>query len=607
MKELSKETFGQTPVYFCNALVNALNKEDKPVKHKRFTFVLVAAVLIFALACTALAMGLNNSARYTAIKIARDTIMKEYGITTDTLAFFDQSVTTGDGAWTVVFSPVKFNFDAIGQYTVRVEDGKASVASWTHDGVDAAVYASGQLDAVVWGPVQLEAVLEIERAYRANQTTMNRENTGEWTLEDVAAMDQIYAEASAMGIDVWVMHVAPTAGDISQDDAYEMAKEAVVQKYGISKEALAKYDYYVEYLKYQNDEEPKYRFYMTKKHENDKQENILVSISSPSGTVNECYWLSDPEFRTLPAGSLVGYEDAVREFVEEKAFASQSVANKAEISKRIIEAGYGAYIEDRQYGIPGDMDITEQDALKVVNEAMRTTFGFTGETLAFFSHTQSFLEMDNQSVWVITYGPEQDNNWLIEWRDKLGTYEVVLAADTGEIEQITWSLQDTRGNTKYTEHTWGQSQAFDAIMLQYLMQIYNTSKPVLQKYDEMFKETLAVPDWTMEELAEYDQRFRDAGFDVNIYRHGLPDQKSIPVDEAIQIVRKALSDEFGITKTRFELAYIQTEYWIIDPIQPEWRIRCFFMDDGRQDDYGVSVNAYTGEVMSIGYIGMGNG
>lgn len=607
MKELSKEIFGETPAYFNNALVNALNKEEKPVKHKRFTFVLIAAVLIFALACTALAVGLNRNAKYEAMKIARDTLMTRYGITNDTIAFFESDITTEDGAFSIVFHAVKFNFDAIGEYVVRIKDGEEVAASWTHDDVDPSVYASGQLDAAVWGPVQLEAALAVERAYRANQAAINQEHAGEWTLEELAAMDQVYADASSLGIDIWVMRVAPSADDITKADAYDMAKEAIIQKYGVTMETLEKYDYSFEYLKYQSNEEPTYRFYITLEHGNANQEFFIVSISSPSGTVVECDWLVDPKYRTLPTGSLVAYEDAIREFVKDKALAEQTVASQADISKRIIEAGYGKYLDGKQYILPGDSDITEQDALEAAKAAMFDTYGFTDETLSLFASSQSFQLLNQQPAWVIVYNPTRDNKWLIEWYDKLGTYEVILVADTGEINQISWSLQEERGSIEYTEHTWGQSQAFDATMLHYLQQIYDESKLVLQKYEEMFEETLTVPSWTMEELAAYDQLFRDAGFDATRYRHGLPDQKAIPLEEAIQIAMRALKEEYSVTDIQFEGAYMETEYWVAEPDQPTWRIRYFIMDDGRQDDYGVLVNAYTGEIVNIGYTGMGNG
>ncbi len=603
MKALdNRSLYGEMPQSVQTVVANALQTEvnEMAFRKKRAVATLLAALVLIALACTALAITLGRT-QYDAAKAARKAVMEQYGLTPETITLFEEEKSEENGVWTVVFRPWKYNPDAIGTYTVTVEEGKEPVAAWTHDGT--AVTGEG-LDANVWGPSQLEEVLALERAhYAPGEEFADPYDIFDW-LEKAAKRDQMLIDA---GLDVFVVNLLPGPDDIPPEEAIATAKRAIREKYGISEESLAQWEIHMMFLKYQDKDEPVYR--ISSGAVQDNTGSLDVWLYSPSGKIGHCVWSVEPEYRTLPDGSLKGYEEAVKEFIKEGAFAVRPPAEKAEIAARIVEAGYGEYLEGMTYAAPGAEDLGEADALAAAAKALESAYGFTDETLKLFETTASLLLEDGERIWRVAYKPPRDEGILMQHgrygNDMVGEYSVTLAANDGAVKQTFWSLEAERGDTVYTESTWGQAPAYDARILSWLLKLDEARAAIAAQYGNE-QDDLATP-WPLEAAAAHDQLFRDAGFDPDVYPNGLPGEGDIPLEEALAAVKQALKDEFQFTDERLKESTYVPSFFVNDPEKPVWCVTIYRIVDGYQDTHVVWVDARTGEIVNTAYMAVGNG
>lgn len=137
-------------------VLRAVEKEEKTMKRFSRTIILVAAILCISL--TAFAAERMFSARMDAVKLAEKALEDTYGVTVSMQgSFFGRSVEEKqDGSAIVTYSGIDFLHEALGEYTVVVQDGKAS-ASWSHDGED----TQGLFEANAWGAEQLAEMLRL--------------------------------------------------------------------------------------------------------------------------------------------------------------------------------------------------------------------------------------------------------------------------------------------------------------------------------------------------------------------------------------------------------------------------------------------------------------
>lgn len=573
------------------------------MKRKGFTTILVMALIIVILAATALAVGLSRSPRHSAAVIAREAIMEKYGITLDTIGLLYSSVNGDDQAATVTFSPIKYNNEAIGTYTVTVKDGKAAGVTWSNDDVDPALYASGTLDAPAWGQKQLEKVQEIDRAYYTSQAGTDWLETQRWTLEQWAEHDKILAEADALGLNVWMRRIAPGADDIQEADALQMAKDAILKKYGATEDELAKLTVIRSFIKYDEKDEPEYRFgfgVVLSEDPGTVRTHYMVEIASPSGKVLACMSYVPPEERTLPEGSLAPYEKAVEEYIKQGAFDLLSPAEKAALAARIVEAKLPGYRTYELYAAPEAGDLPEAEILTLADKAMADTFGVTDEGLTLFESRLSLLRNDEERVWLVTYTPNEKPKryWLEE---KLGSYTVSLAANTGEVLDTNWASPGQNAGKTYTQSTWGEAKAYDAGMLPWIVSLLDAVEPYRVEIDR----AVLVDDASLELYAAHDQLFRDNGFSALQFSYGVPGEGDLTEEAAAEIARQVLREEYQLTDAVIESCILRTMYYVYDT-DPMWEFQLFFTD-GRQDYYIVRMDAKTGVILYTDYAATGNG
>lgn len=204
--------------------------EDKPTHARPKRMVWLAAALILVLAAAvAVAAGLTRSAKYDAKLLAHQALEEKYGFTRDMDSFFTCSVEEADGQTVVTY---RANADIgdfawkLGDYTVTIRDGKAE-ASWSNDGEA----VGGDFSSDVWDTALLARGIERRKAgeewYEITGETLE-------TGESLSGAEKTTPEVSAAGESA----VQPDEGMLAEQEALDLARQALASDGGISAEAL---------------------------------------------------------------------------------------------------------------------------------------------------------------------------------------------------------------------------------------------------------------------------------------------------------------------------------------------------------------------------------
>lgn len=204
--------------------------EDKSMRARPKRMVWLAAALVLVLAAAvAVAAGLTRSAKYDAKLLAHDALEEKYGFTRDMDSFFTCSVEEADGQTVVTY---RANADIgdfawkLGDYTVTIRDGKAE-ASWSNDGEA----VSGDFSSDVWDTALLARGIERRKAgeewYEITGETLE-------TGESLSGAEKTTPEVSAAGESA----VQPDEGMLAEQEALDLARQALEGDGGISAEAL---------------------------------------------------------------------------------------------------------------------------------------------------------------------------------------------------------------------------------------------------------------------------------------------------------------------------------------------------------------------------------
>lgn len=589
------------------AMLNAVadREEEKPMKRKSLTTILIMALITVLLTATALAMSLNRSGRSAATKAANEAVMQSYGLTMETLGAFRQEVEEKDGVWIITYSPVKFNLEAMGAYSVTIgKDGMAE-ASWTHDGQP---LEGGGLDAPIWGQTQLEQVLAVDREHFASSGSIDWDDRENWTIEARAAMDKVLVDS---GVTETVVHVAPGPEDIQEEEALAMAKDAIMKTYGILEKEFEAYEVsFLTFTKSGWEDEPAYSVSLEHRELREETEygelplsSFWVRMFSPSGEIAACFWQVEPEYQTLPEGALEGYDQAVKEYVENGAFGLLTAGEKAEVAARITEAGYGKYLGGKEYVTPQDGDITQEEAVKAAGEALEAAYGVSGSMLDLFDQTASLLMKNGAPTWTVEYVPIMDNDVppFEGFAKKIGEYRVLVSPKDGTAT-ATWTKDGVKPDADIAaKDTWGQAKVWDSAVLPWVAELVKAQR-------EMEKAADATDNtWSLAYLAEHDALFLNAGFDSDAYKHILPGKGDLSEAEAWDVMRMVLAEDYGVTEEVLDTMGYLPELYTADG-RHIWDFRIQRTgDEGYQDWYQIRMDAQTSEIISMDYIAAGNG
>lgn len=600
-----RDTLGEIPDRFDALLANALaQEEEKPMKRKISTTILVAALLVVLLAATALAVGLRRSTEADAVFTARQALGEKYGLTTETLGLFRYKAEMQGNDWVITFIGESLGGDEskLGDYVVTISPGSAAQAEWSHDDVDPTLWQGAGLDAPVWGQEQmLKALMDKDAAWEA-YTQLDWSDT---SFEAMAERGGILSLSTADEKHERFRYLVPDSNDISVEEAREIARQTLFDTYAIDAQALEPYEETISFVEPEDGGERQYVVEYSMSH---PQYNwYAVQIASPSAEMLQCTWNIDNDLRTLPDGPLDAYRTAVEEYMASGALAVQPPTVKADIVQRVTDAGWADIIQPKlAYVMPGDEDVAEDAALLAAKNALMEKYDLTEETFTLFESNMALLDVEGKREWTIDFTPAKFENWYLDMNEekgKLGSYAVTLDAASGDILKADWDLADTWKDEGYTQSNWATAPAYHGKLLPWLLELTQGIAEVAARYPA----DTTIYDYSDEDIADYDALFRDAGFSRNQFSHGIPGPDDLSREDALAIAIEAVLAEMPVPADTLSSSVAIAEFSITDPETPEWYFSFQFTHEGVFVDFGVSVDARTGEILYTGSITGGNG
>lgn len=579
------------------------------MKRKLFTSVLIAALLIVALAATALAIGLRRSAEADAVARAREALIADYNLSQETIGCFSIEAEQEGGTWTVTFTGSAWELEQLGTYTVQLGPEDPPRTSWSHDAIDPLLWQDGNMDAPAWGQKQIMQKLRKDAELRKTWAQTDWDNLS--FAEEAKLSPVFWGTLGETGRTVRFERIVPGADDIPKEQAARLAKEAIVSAYGIEGGKLAGYEEHISFAQPQGGGQRQYVVEYAAPAEIKRpisaRESYTVYIASPSGETLFLQWNVSNERRTLPDGALDGYAHAVEEFMNAGALEVKMASEKADIAARARKAGLDELINPMlPYAMPGDQDLPEADAIVRANDVLMSEYEMEDEALALFDVPTSLLEMSANRYWEITYTPKalqtpDDMFWQTAICEKIGAYAIQLDASTGDFRKAVWSRAEDWMDGAYTQSTWAAAPAYHGKLLQWVKELRGAVSAVWAKYPDD-----AMPhELSREDAAAYDTLFREAGFDG--FPRGMPGEDSIPYEEAWAVAKEAILAEMPHAEKALDAGYISGNYSVYDPEAPVWGFSAYFVVNGIEILYGVSVDAKTGEVLLLEAATGGNG
>ncbi len=595
MREVSnRRIHGEVPETAHALVAAALTHKEEQMKRKSITLVPITLLIIALLACTALALTITSrSEHYDAIRRGQDALMEEYGFTLETLGLFMESASYEGGEWTVTFKPIKLEAQ-IGSYTVILPDGgEPVIQAHPLNDVD-----SGPAQ---YSPEQIGAILDSDVLYRQEQTRLIEEKGSIWncTFEELAALDALLAEDSQIALDHGI-RIVPGVTDVTPQQAANLVKKRIAVKYGISTDMLDDYTLNVQCKRTAGTDSRYYSVMFALNLQPGQPTDIFSGIVySPTAEVTGVYWSFYPLRNVLPEGSLADYGAFVREFIEIGAMDALSTEEKADVAARIKKAGLGDLLQGVEYAAPTEGMLAEADALRLAEAALCDTFGFDGPSLALFEGKPLLVTLDGRSAWEITYKAAVESVWNIPFAsDRLGEYAVRIDAETREVLACEWSLAEIV--KPYTDTTWGAAPAWG-------VDILPSVAALGEAVAEIRARTQEYAPFSLEDAAEMSQLFRDAGFIGEFCRHGLPDEKDIPLEDALVLLREAVKAEHGLTDAAFDGFRTVPFFYVDDPERHVWHFEMYNTAPGKEDFFRVTIDAGDGEIVMLEYVAQGNG
>lgn len=555
------------------------------------TAILLFAILLL-LCATALALSLKFSAQYHMLGLARSAVSAKYDLSGEMLDLFSTDTQHSGSGWTVHFTPLALNTKAMGIYTVTFEGNGTAAASWSHDDIELSSLSSGDLSSDAWGAQQLKRALRLRRENAAAWNDAALGMYDNMSLKERADLDAPLLSDTDAGV---FINISPDEKDIPQAQAQAMAQKAVSDKYGVALDVLTSYGMHSSFQLITKDNTREYSFSIQP-----PQTGIgtyAVRLLSPSGKVTQCRWLVEPENRTLPEGDLKRYAEAAREYAKSGAFELLSARDKAWVAERFMKAGFNVLLPEGDYLLPGNTDISEKEVLQKARAALEKEYGFTADTLSFFVPHFALIMGNGLRTWQITFSPAAQEDWHWDYHDKLGSYTVTLAAEDGSVLGCVWSLAGLSDDA-YTEHTFGEANAYSARLLPWLKKLKEEQKAILAKYPEDINRGYM----SIEDDAAYDELMRQAGFDEESYGYVIPSAQDIRSSEAVNLSKQALDKEYGLSGTMLDTCE-QTvncfmNFSLHDAPVKVWGVTFFSYGQGL-DNYTVILNAATGVIEAI--------
>lgn len=202
---------------------------------KKLTTSLVLAMALILLAITAFAaIILTRSPQADALARARAALSEKYGLTPDVIGTFNLFDKQEGDTWTVLATSATFHPSLVGEYTV-VLDKDGAAATWSHDNADKAAWEKAGLESPVWGQPQIaEALRNPDAADKINIKLHQESPVGPDPNMPGPEVLKGRSEDESYWNGEIIKAGQPGPDDLTRDKALEIAKQAIMEDFGLS-------------------------------------------------------------------------------------------------------------------------------------------------------------------------------------------------------------------------------------------------------------------------------------------------------------------------------------------------------------------------------------
>ena len=484
------------------------------------------------------------------VNLARQALKERYEFTDETFSFFSKTVDfikmdeSTDSYWSITYTPIK-HLGNIGIYVVDIHTvtNKLLNIQWSLSAESNQYEQGDNWHSKIWTPALIDRFMMFPDEYEQKRLQMEADlgDSWFWTLEDKAALDQMYTD-EGYPMEDQVIHVLPGEDDIQMEEAIQFVYTSIKEKYAVDAMVLEAYTQRLSLLKMAENDEKLWIIELWVEPET-SQEHYVVEFSSPSKDIQLCQYYNN------------------------QGNAIDPVSNPAFLDS---------------YTVTHDGKKTKDEIVQIAWNEMKTRYGFYDNVITYFNVMLDDTNSPQKTI--VSFSSNHYNP------DKVGTYIFTVDDISGIVESASWDLE-----AEY--HKQGEKQPGVGVVLWSSFE-YNQYAKLRQETKVIIEEAGDKRNFTFEQQAKYDTLYREAGYDRNQYYHGLPDVLDISIEEATQTAKEAVAKKYKLGADATSNADITYEFDVSDDSFCIWRVR--FLVKGKKDImYIVEIASRTGEVIKI--------
>ena len=236
----------------------------------------------------------------------------------------------------------------------------------------------------------------------------------------------------------------------------------------------------------------------------------------------------------------------------------------------------------------------QADALSRARQALSAEYGLTPETMGLFG----FELAQNDDAWMATFTPTGLHP------QPLGEYRVTLAP--GKQPETTWTYDDVDPEVwqsgSLDSPVWGQPQLLKAL---------RDRDAAIDALSRMDPDWLSQGSFAPQQAPPVVESFQE-GESVwfgQIIRKAEPGPEDMSLEEATAIAMAAIVEESSLTMADMGAAEVLTDFYERENEPPLWMfsVQFYLQSDGIFQDWGVVMDARTGEILLVNVVTGGNG
>lgn len=242
--------------------------------------------------------------------------------------------------------------------------------------------------------------------------------------------------------------------------------------------------------------------------------------------------------------------------------------------------------------VPTDNDLPEEEAVAIAKAAVKEAYGFDDAYMAKLHPVANLYVTDERpdyKRWDIQLKLYREGS--TSWAEKI---YCVIVDENGEV------IEDPDIGAPHIAEQAARTKALEE----------KKKAPYLQLYLKYFEEQGSNFFWCWpydvkaaysEEIIPLTNNLESLSEEVAktiVYRYGIPSEDNIQYDQALQLTKRTVCDQYGLTSDEIEQYSTMYEAFdITDQSAPKWKFVLINPDDWYGIRYRVHVDAITGEVI----------